>query len=210
MTWGASHRQLPLELTGRRVLLRPLIPNDFEAWQDVRRRSGEWLTRWEPRPLPGQVEITDDRRMFTARCGARDRERQLGSGYGFGIFVGRRFVGEINVSSIQRGPFQNAYVGYWIDEAYAGHGYTPETAAVVFRFAFEDIDLHRLQVAIIPRNQPSRRVAEKLDLREEGVALRYLEIDGVWEDHVRYAITSEEWAERRDGYLRRWILPEED
>jgi len=62
-------------------------------------------------------------------------------------------------------------------------------------------------VAIIPRNRPSRRVAEKLDLREEGVALRYLEINGVWEDHVRYAITAEEWAERRDGYLRDWIGP---
>ncbi len=59
--------------------------------------------------------------------------------------------------------------------------------------------MHRIEVAIVPRNRASRRVVEKLELREEGVALRYLEIDGRWEDHVRYAITSEEWvaAERR-------------
>ena len=74
-------------------------------------------------------------------------------------------------------------------------------------FAFEELALHRLQVAIIPRNRPSRRVAEKLELREEGVAVRYLEINGVWEDHVRYAITSEEWAERGDAYIRDWIHP---
>ena len=69
---------------------------------------------------------------------------------------------------------------------------------VVARFAFEELRLHRLQIAIIPRNTASRRVVEKLDVREEGTALRYLEINGVWEDHVRYAITAEDWAERRD------------
>ena len=65
---------------------------------------------------------------------------------------------------------------------------------VTLRFAFEEISLHRVEISIIPRNRASRRVVEKLGLREEGVAVRYLEIDGVWEDHVRYAITAEEWA----------------
>jgi ribosomal-protein-alanine N-acetyltransferase len=206
MSWGSTIR-VPQELRGRRVSLRGLTQADFEAWQEVRRRCRDWLVKWEPKPLPGQPDAAEDRRVFAARCGARDRERQLGSGYGFGIFVDGRFGGEINISSIQRGPFQNAYVGYWVDEALAGKSYTPEAAAVVFQFAFEELALHRLQVAIIPRNRPSRRVAEKLNLREEGVAERYLEINGTWEDHVRYAITSEEWTERRDGYLREWILP---
>ena len=100
-----------------------------------------------------------------------------------------RFVGEITLSSIQRGPFQNAFVGYWVDEAMAGHGLAPEATVVVLRFAFEDARLHRVEVAIVPRNRASRRVVEKLGLREEGVAVRYLEIDGQWEDHVRYAMT---------------------
>ncbi|MCZ7528031.1 MAG: hypothetical protein M5U14_17645 [Acidimicrobiia bacterium] len=39
-------------------------------------------------------------------------------------------------------------------------------------------------------------MAEKLGLREEGVALGFLQIRGVWEDHVRYAITAEEWTDR--------------
>jgi len=204
VSWGTSTRT-PLDLRGRRVQLRSLTAADFEAWQEVRRRCRDWLVKWEPKPLPGQPDAAEDRRVFAARCGARDRERQLGSGYGFGIFVDGRFGGEINVSGIQRGPFQNAYVGYWIDEALAGQSYTPEAAAVVFRFAFEELALHRLQVAIIPRNRASRRVAEKLALREEGIAERYLEINGVWEDHVRYAITSEEWDDRREAYLRDWI-----
>jgi ribosomal-protein-alanine N-acetyltransferase len=97
-------------------------------------------------------------------------------------------------------------VGYWIDEDLAGKGYMPEAVAVILRFAFEELSLHRVQIAIIPRNTASRRVVEKLDLREEGVALRYLEINGAWEDHVRYAITTEEWAERRDQLLKDWVL----
>ena len=198
-------RVASLELTGRRVTLRPLASADFEAWREVRRRCRDWLTRWEPRPLPGHPDASEDRRAFVAQCGARERERQLGSGYGFGIFVDGGFVGAINVSSIQRGPFQNAYVGYWIDEAVAGQGYMPEAVVVALRFAFEELGLHRVQIAIIPRNTASRRVVEKLDLRNEGVAVRYLEINGVWEDHVRYAITTEEWDARREDILRTWI-----
>jgi ribosomal-protein-alanine N-acetyltransferase len=81
----------------------------------------------------------------------------------------------------------------------------PESVAVVTRFAFDDLRLHRLQIAIIPRNRNSRRVMEKLRYREEGVALRYLEINGVWEDHVRYAITAEEWDERRAELTATWL-----
>lgn len=198
---------LPTELKGRRVTLRPLVSTDFAEWREVRRRSADWLLKWEPNPPRGNPDDTQDLAAFAARCGARQREWQLGTGYGFGIFVEGRLAGEINLSGVQRGPFQNAYVGYWIDRQMAGKGYTPEAAVVAFRFAFEDLRLHRLQVAIIPRNNPSRRVVSKLGLRDEGVALRYLEINGRWEDHIRYAITVEEWWERADAYIKEWIAP---
>lgn len=202
MTWTAAQTRL----LGRRIMLRPLDARDFTAWRQVRRRNVDWLTRWEPRRIPGQADVVEHKEAFVARCSARAREWQLGTGYGFGIFThDGAFAGEINVSSVQRGPFQNAYVGYWIDQRHAGQGYTPEALVTVARYCFEDLGLHRLQVAIIPRNGASRRVVEKLGLREEGVALRYLEINGVWEDHVRYAITSEEWDARRDELMAAWI-----
>jgi ribosomal-protein-alanine N-acetyltransferase len=196
---------VPNELHGRRVVLRPLVSSDFRQWREVRRRNGGWLLKWEPKPPKGNPDDTENLAAFGARCGARQREWQLGTGYGFGIFVEGYLAGEINVSGIQRGPFQNAYVGYWIDEARAGQGYVPEALTTVARFAFEDVRLHRLQVAIIPRNRASRRVVEKLGLRDEGVAVRYLAINGVWEDHIRYAITAEEWAERGESLLSQWI-----
>ena len=182
---------------GRRVVLRPLVASDFSAWREVRRRNEEWLTKWEPSRIPGQPDVVEDKDAFAVRCSARQRERQLGTGYGYGVFVDGNFGGEINLSSVQRGPFQSAYVGYWIDEKLAGNGYTPEAVVVLLRLVFDELHLHRVQIAIIPRNSASRRVVEKLKIREEGVAQRYLEINGAWEDHVRYAITSEEWEERR-------------
>lgn len=134
----------------------------------------------------------------------RERERQLGTGFGFGIFVEGRFAGEVTLSSIQRGPFQQAFIGYWVDQALAGQGLVPEAVVLVLRFAFETLGLHRVEIAIVPRNHASRRVVEKLGIRSEGIAIGYLEIDGRWEDHVRYAITSEEWSVRRVDLLSRW------
>jgi ribosomal-protein-alanine N-acetyltransferase len=75
----------------------------------------------------------------------------------------------------------------------------------VLRYGFDDLRLHRIEAAIVPRNLASRRVADKLGLRDEGVSVRFLQIRGVWEDHVRYAITSEEWDARRDDLVERFL-----
>jgi ribosomal-protein-alanine N-acetyltransferase len=209
-----SHRAAPAAdgvrstaLFGRRLMLRPLVLSDFAAWREVRTRCHDWLTVWEPSRVVGAPDPTVDRDAFGVRCAARQRERALGSGHGFGIFHEGRFCGEINLNTIQRGPFQNAYVGYWIDQAVAGQGLMPEAVVVLARFAFEELGLHRLQISIIPRNRASRRVPEKLGLRDEGVAVRYLEINGEWEDHVRYALAAEEWDERREELELAWLAP---
>ena len=204
MVRGPSTHVRSLELTGRRVSLTTLVDADYPEWLEVRRRCRDWLVPWEPRskgaPLPAE-----DQASFAARCAMRERERLLGSGFGFGIFHEGRFAGEVTLSSIQRGPFQNGAIGYWIDKAFAGLGLTPEAVVVVLEFAFETLRLHRVEIAIIPRNAASRRVVEKLELRNEGVALGFLEINGQWEDHVRYAMTSEEWAVRAGELRATWL-----
>jgi ribosomal-protein-alanine N-acetyltransferase len=193
-----------LELPGWRIRLATLIDADYESWHAVRVRCRNWLVPWEPRSK-GAPPAPEDAASFSARCGMRERERQLGSGFGFGIFYDRRFCGEITLSSIQRGPFQNGSIGYWIDEEMAGAGLIPEAVVVVLQFAFETLRLHRIEVAIIPRNVASRRVVEKLGIRNEGVALGYLEINGEWEDHVRYAMTAEEWTVRGPELRSAWL-----
>jgi [ribosomal protein S5]-alanine N-acetyltransferase len=186
-------------LLGARVTLRPLKASDWEAWRDVRIRSREWLEPWEPLAEPGAPDPITDPEAFKARCGAWERQRHFDAAYGFGIFLPKgTFIGEVSLGSVQRGPFQSANVGYWIDVDHAGKGYMPEAVAVILRFAFEELGLHRVEAAIVPRNAKSRRVAEKLGLRDEGTSPRFLQIGGVWEDHVRYGITVEDWSARRD------------
>lgn len=200
-------RALPLELRGRRVVLRPLVNADFPAWQEIRRRCRDWLTPWEPAATPGAPDVVEDPLAFAARCGARERERQLGTGFAFGIFVDGRLAGEMNLSGVNRGALQGCTVGYWVDRSLAGQGYVPEALVAALRFAFEDLGLHRVEVGIIPRNTASRRVVEKLGIREEGLAQRFLQINGVWEDHLRYAMTLEEWEERSDALVKEWLSP---
>ena len=184
--------------------LRALASDDFAAWKEVRTRCRDWLVRWEPRPA-GAPYPAEDRASFIARCAMRGRELQLGTGYGFGIFVGDRFAGEVNLSSVQRGAFQSGYVGYWIDEALAGNGYVAGVLCGPLPL--------RLRAAPSPPppggdrapQRPEQAGGPQARVAGEGIALRYLEIDGRWEDHVRYALTAEEWLERREGYTSSWL-----
>lgn len=205
----SGHPSMPAnsatQLRGRRVTLTQLAASDWPEWSEVRIRNEDWLRPWEPMRPEHQLDPARDRETFSARCVARDRERQLGLAAGFGLFVGTEFAGEINLNNIVRGAHQSASVGYWIDSAKAGNRYVAEAVAVLACFAFEQLRLHRLEICIVPRNRNSRRVMEVLGLREEGVAERFLEIAGTWEDHVRYGITAEEWFERREELAALWL-----
>ena len=193
-------------LYGKRIVLRPLTSADYPAWAEVRHRNDDWLVPWEPKPSFFE-RFGSAREAFNARCSARDRERQNDQGYGFGVFVDGAFAGEINLNGVVRGASQMATIGYWIDRARAGNRYIAEGVVAVLRFSFEHLGLHRVEICIIPRNARSHRVPQVLGLRDEGLAERFLQINGVWEDHVRYAITAEEWQARRGELCAEWLGP---
>ncbi len=200
-----SRPAAPVRLHGRRVMLRPLAPSDFREWSEVRLYNEDWLTVWEPRRHAHQPDPTREKSAFTSRCLQRDRDRAAGTAYQFGLFVDQRVVGEVNLNNIIRGAMQSGTIGYWIDQRHAGQALVAEGVVLVLQFAFEQLELHRIEICIVPRNLRSRRVVEKLGIRDEGLAQRYLEIDGEWEDHIRYGITAEEWAARRDELSTAWL-----
>ena len=194
------------ELLGARVFLRPLQADDWSAWREVRVRCRDWLERWEPIAEAGSADPALDFEAFRARCAAWERQRHFDAAYGFGLFLtDGRFAGEVSIGSVQRGPFQMGYVGYWIDEACGGHEFVPEGVVLIMQYAFDVLQLHRLEAAIVPRNAASRRVADKLGLRDEGTAVRFLQIQGVYEDHIRYSMTVEEWRERGHELVAKFV-----
>jgi ribosomal-protein-alanine N-acetyltransferase len=130
------------------------------------------------------------------------RQARAGSALPFAVELDRRFVGQVTVSTIIRGSLQSASVGYWIDERFAGRGIIPVAVALVVDHCFHDVGLHRIELNVRPENTRSRRVAEKLGFRDEGVRSQYLHIDRAWRDHVCYAMTVEDVPR---GVLRAYL-----
>jgi len=102
-------------------------------------------------------------------------------------------IGSISLSQIFRRGFQNAYLGYYVAERYAGHGYMSEAIQLVLRYAFNDLKLHRLEANIQPGNVASIALVRRAGFVLEGYSRRYLKISGRWRDHERWAILVEDW-----------------
>ena len=99
-----------------------------------------------------------------------------------------RAIGSIAFNNIVRGAFQSCHLGYQIDEQEINKGLMTEALRHAIAFIFDEWKLHRIEANVMPRNQRSRRVVEKLGFVEEGLARKYLKINGVWEDHIHYII----------------------
>ncbi|MFC6879680.1 MULTISPECIES: GNAT family N-acetyltransferase [Actinomadura] len=99
-------------------------------------------------------------------------------------------AGVVNINSIIRGRFQSASIAYAAFASFAGQGYMAEGVELVMRFAFEQLQLHRLEANIQPENQASLKLARRVGFRYEGYSPELLFIDGVWRDHERWAVTN--------------------
>jgi ribosomal-protein-alanine N-acetyltransferase len=110
-------------------------------------------------------------------------------------------VGLANLSAIQRGNLQSAYLGFYAFLPYAGLGYMTEGLTLVLRHAFADLGLHRVEANVQPTNAPSMALVERVGFRREGFSPRYLKIGGAWRDHVRWAALADEWPHRRTAPL---------
>jgi [ribosomal protein S5]-alanine N-acetyltransferase len=188
---------LSTRLVTDRLVLRPPRTADVPAMRAVLRRNAAHLRPWSIAPAPGEdpASLTS-----VSRAVLRHRaEWKSGQAYVFLIAPredDRTILGRIALGGLLRGAFQNAYLGYWIDADHAGRGLMTEAVGAATSFAFSSAQLHRVQAAVMPSNAGSQRVLEKAGYRREGLAARYLCIAGVWEDHILFAATAEEWAER--------------
>jgi ribosomal-protein-alanine N-acetyltransferase len=102
-----------------------------------------------------------------------------------------RIAGFVNINNVVRGGFRCGALGYGAFAHAAGRGLLSEGLALVIRYAFGPMDLHRLEANIRPGNDPSLRLVARLGFRLEGYSPDFLFIDGSWRDHERWAITSE-------------------
>jgi len=172
------------------IHLRPPHMGDYAAWAELRASSRDHLTPWEPQWTRDELS----RDAFRRRVRHYQRELREDLGYAFFLFrdLDDRLLGGITLSNVRRGVTQAAAVGYWIGKPFAGRGLMTKAVSGVVRFAFEELKLHRLEAACMPSNAASIRVLEKNGFQREGLARRYLKINGVWQDHLLYATLADD------------------
>jgi [ribosomal protein S5]-alanine N-acetyltransferase len=175
--------------------IRPFASSDLGALLELRRRNLDFMAPFEPTRSPSFYSRAGQARELDLD----DAAWRVGAGFAFAVLDAGdddRLIGRVALGNVVRGPWQNATLGYWIDQDANGRGHCTRAVALVVRFAFEHAGLHRVQPAIMPRNDRSKRVVAKVGFRHEGRAERYLEIAGVWEDHELFALTIEDWQAR--------------
>ncbi len=165
---------------GSRVVLRRLTAGDRYEVTRLARASAELHYPWIYAPT------TDDEfDSYLARFDQKSAESLL-----ICVRDTDTLAGFVNLNEIVRGPYQRGSIGYGVFEPSAGKGYMTEGLRLLFRFAFDDLGLHRLEADIQPGNIRSLNLVKRLGLQYEGYSPGYILIRDEWMDHERWAITA--------------------
>lgn len=189
-------------MAGPRVFLRHPLKSDLAEFQALRLASRAFLTPWES-TQPGGID------NFSPAYFERVLSTQSESNHRFLVCDAATgaILGSLSLGNIVRGAFQSCYVGYWIGSKFAGQGLMTEALTLALAHAFQDLALHRVEANIVPENAASKALVRKLGFRLEGVAKRYLCINGRWRDHEHWAMTLEDWRRLKANLTARLEPP---
>jgi ribosomal-protein-serine acetyltransferase len=183
--------EVPDELAGARVLLRPWQPTDapllFEAVDESRIRIEQWLAWiWH--------HTTEaDSEAFCRRMADLWTER---GGFPVGIWhrESGQLLGGSGLHHIEwRTP--SGEIGYWLRDSAVGHGYVEEAVRLVLAFAFNGLGLVRVGLNCDPSNLRSRRIPEVLGFTLDGrLRSNQRTPSGMLRDTLVYSILADEWS----------------
>jgi RimJ/RimL family protein N-acetyltransferase len=174
--------------SGPRVRLTALRPEDVPAVQRWYEDSA-FSRQFEggaafPRPASGVREFISegDKSNTTYRFGIRLHHTD-------------DLIGLIDLDSILW-TSRVAWLAIAIGEAaYRGQGYGGEAMSLLLRFAFHELNLHRLQLTVFSYNAPAIRLYERLGFQREGVMRECLRRDGQRFDVYLYSLLAWEWEQ---------------
>jgi RimJ/RimL family protein N-acetyltransferase len=185
---------LPEELRGSRVLLRPYRADDadqvFAAIDESRDHHRPWVT-WVD-----NNRTVDDVRDYCIRSQA---SWLLRTELALGIFdsVSGRYLGGTGLHEPDW-ELRAFEIGYWLRVTAIGHGYATESTRLLAKFALSCLQARRVTLHCDARNEASRRVAERAGFTLEG-RLRNVRMaaDGTVRDDLVYAMVPEDQEHRR-------------
>ena len=149
------------EITTERLVLRAMRVSDFEDMYDYAKR--EELTKfllWSPHPSPAYSK------EFLKFVMKRYRAGQF---YDWAVVENQsgRMIGTCGFTSIDL-EHRKAEIGYVINPDFQRRGYAPEAAGAVLKFAFEELEVNRVECRFMKENEASLLVMKKLGMTFEG------------------------------------------
>jgi len=183
--------QLP-QIETERLVLRMAESRDATAVVEYYHSNQEHLALWEPRRSPEFYTVAYWSRQAASRIQAYRADQ------GMALFLfpqdsPNRIIGAISFNNFVRGAAHMCHMGYGIGRESEGRGLMTEAARAGIEFTFKTLRMHRVMANYMPRNVRSERLLERLGFVREGIAKRYLLINGRWEDHVLTSLVNEDW-----------------
>lgn len=186
-----SPARLPeFSLQSSRIYIRPPNIKDYQSWKTVRKANRSFLKPFEPTWPKDCLSET----FFKRRLKRQIKNWIEDRGYAFLIFThDGSLVGGMNINNVERGASHYASLGYWITEELQGQGYMSEALNLSIQYCFENLHLHRINVSCLLNNSRSKNLLLRANFTKEGMAKKYLKIDGKWQDHFLFGLTIEDW-----------------
>ncbi|MEA2554180.1 MAG: [ribosomal protein S5]-alanine N-acetyltransferase [Fimbriimonadaceae bacterium] len=187
-------------ITTERLILRIGDQSDIDSEIAFYRENEDHLGPWFPDS--GRARLN---RASLEQYVPEFRKRALhDQGYRFQLSLKtdpKRYSGVVSLARIQRGPEQTAILGYGIARILEGRGLMSEAVLAVLKFAFDDLDLHRIEAYYAPANERSGALLNRCGFESEGMMRGSLLINGQWVDHVLTSLINPNW--RGTGRLER-------
>lgn len=172
----------PFTLRGSRIQLKLLTPENSKEVLDYYIRNKKHLKNFEPSRDESFYTEEVQRNILSENY----RQYINGTSLNLGIYKDSEFIGKVQLSNIVQGVFKNAFLGYSIDENHQGKGYMKEAVSLVIDYAFEDMELHRIEASTLIDNVKSQAVLKACGFKELGINKGYLYINGGWMDHITF------------------------
>ncbi|WP_406110125.1 GNAT family N-acetyltransferase [Streptomyces sp. NBC_01003] len=168
-------------LQGPRVAIRRVGRQDYAELSVLQQESTEMLRRW----LGAREMTVEAFESSLARF-----EQPTHEGFVICLRDTDAIVGGVNINNIVRGSLQSGTLGYTSYASTTGCGYMTEGLGLVLQFAFDQLELHRLEANIQPDNTSSLNLVKRLGFQREGYSAAFQFINDEWRDHERWAITA--------------------
>jgi RimJ/RimL family protein N-acetyltransferase len=169
-----------------RLRLRPFDDADADDLFALH-NSAQVLRYWDAPPWSDRVRAEG----FITTCRQMD-ERGTGARLAVGRASDGGFIGWCSLNRWNP-DHRSASLGYCFRAEAWGHGYATEAARAVLSWAFDTLDLNRVQAETDTRNVASARVLEKVGFVREGALREDCVVDGEVSDSWVYGLLRREW-----------------